>query len=105
MRLRWRGSSLTLASMLLAGAATPGTAYAQDQAGITGRVVDETEAALPGVTVEARSPALIEQVRTVFTDSAGNYRFITLPAGTYSVTFTLPGFRRVVREGFILDAC
>lgn len=104
MRLRRRGSSITLLSvLLLAGAAAaPETALGQDQAGITGQVVDDTEAALPGVTVEARSPALIEQVRTVFTDSAGNYRFITLPPGTYSVTFTLPGFRRVVREGVVL---
>ncbi|MYN63957.1 MAG: carboxypeptidase regulatory-like domain-containing protein [Acidobacteria bacterium] len=104
MRLRRRGTSISLVSvLLLAGAAAaPVTAHAQDQAGITGRVVDETEAALPGVTVEARSPALIEQVRTVFTDSAGNYRFITLPPGAYSVTFTLPGFRRVVREGVVL---
>ncbi|MCY4637085.1 MAG: carboxypeptidase regulatory-like domain-containing protein [Acidobacteria bacterium] len=104
MRLRRRVTSISLVSaLLLAGAAAaPGTVHAQDQAGITGRVVDETEAALPGVTVEARSPALIEQVRTVFTDSAGNYRFITLPPGAYSVTFTLPGFRRVVREGVVL---
>ena len=104
MRLRRRGTSIKLVSvLLLAGAAAaPGTVLGQDQAGITGQVVDDTEAALPGVTVEARSPALIEQVRTVFTDNAGNYRFITLPPGTYSVTFTLPGFRRVVREGVVL---
>ena len=103
MRLRRRGSAIALVSVLLAGAAAaPGTADAQDQAGITGTVVDETQAALPGVMVEARSPALIEQVRTVFTDGAGNYRFVTLPPGSYQVTFTLPGFRRVVRDGIVL---
>ena len=59
-------------------------------------------AALPGVVVEARSPALIERFRSAFTDGAGNYRFIALPPGTYSVTFTLPGFRTVVREGIVL---
>ncbi len=52
--------------------------------------------------VEARSPALIERFRSAFTDGAGNYRFIALPPGTYSVTFTLPGFRTVVREGIVL---
>ena len=52
--------------------------------------------------VEAHSPALIEQFRTAFTDGAGNYRFIALPPGTYSVNFTLPGFRTVVREGIVL---
>ena len=104
MRLRRGGSTIALlaALALAGGAAAPDTADAQDQAGITGTVVDDTEAALPGVTVEARSEALIEGVRTVFTDGAGNYRFVTLPPGNYSVTFTLPGFRRVVRDGVVL---
>ncbi len=81
----------------------PGLAPAQDLAGITGTALDETEAAVPGVVVEARSPALIEQFRTAFTDGAGNYRFIALPPGTYSVAFTLPGFRTVIREGIVLS--
>ena len=94
---RW-AALLCLAALVL----NPAVARGQDQAGITGTVIDETGAALPGTTVEARSPALIERVRTVFTDGAGNYRFITLPPGTYSVTFTLPGFRTVIREGIVL---
>ena len=56
-------------------------------------------AVLPGVTVEAASPALIEKVRTVVTDGAGQYRIIDLRPGTYTVTFTLPGFNTVKREG------
>ena len=66
---------------------------------ITGTVVDESGAVLPGVTVEAASPALIERVRTAVTDSAGVYRIIELRSGTYSVTFGLPGFQSVRREG------
>jgi len=74
------------------------------QSGIAGVVRDATGGVLPGVTVEARSPVLIEQVRTVYTDGQGLYRIIDLRPGTYSVTFTLPGFRTVVREGVELPA-
>ena len=87
-----------LAPALLA----PAPALAQDEAGIAGTVTDDGGGVMPGVTVEAASPALIEQVRTVFTDGAGNYRFTNLPSGAYSVTFTLPGFSVVVREGIVL---
>src|SRR4029434_1056116 len=55
-------------------------------------------AILPGVTVEAASPALIEKSRTVVTDGTGQYRFVDLKPGTYTVTFTLPGFTTVKRE-------
>ena len=90
---------VSLASLMLA----PAVALAQDEAGVAGSAQDDTGGFLPGVTVEARSPALIEQVRTVFTDGSGNYRVTNLPSGTYSVTFTLPGFRTVRREGIILQ--
>ena len=59
---------------------------------------------LPGVTVEAASPALIEKVRTVVTDGQGQYKIIDLRPGTYTVTFTLPGFSTVKREGIELTA-
>jgi hypothetical protein len=65
---------------------------------IGGTVTDTTGGVLPGVTVEARSPALIEQVRTVTTDGAGRYLIVALEPGTYSVTFRLSGFSVVVRE-------
>ena len=61
------------------------------QSAIAGAVKDATGAVLPGVTVEASSPALIERVRTVTTDAAGLYRIIDLRPGIYTVTFTLPG--------------
>ena len=57
---------------------------------------------MPGVTVEAASPALIEKVRTVVTDATGQYRIVDLRPGTYTVTFTLPGFSTVKREGVVL---
>ena len=78
----------------------PGLARAQQ---IGGTVTDSTGALLPGVTVEARSPALIEQVRTVVTNDAGQYLIVALETGVYTVTFTLPGFRTVVREGVRLS--
>ena len=58
---------------------------------------------LPGVTVEASSPALIEKVRTAVTDGAGQYRITGLNPGTYSLTFRLPGFNIVKREGIELS--
>jgi hypothetical protein len=77
-------------------------AAAQGQASITGIVRDTSGAVLPGVTVEAASPALIEKVRTVVSDSGGQYRVVDLRPGTYTVTFTLPGFNTFRREGIEL---
>ena len=65
---------------------------------IAGEVRDSTGGLLPGVTVEAASPALIEKVRTVATDGQGQYKSWTYDPVTYSVTFTLPGFSGVKRE-------
>jgi hypothetical protein len=59
---------------------------------IAGTVRDESGAVLPGVTVEAASPALIEKTRTAVTDSSGQYRIVSLSPGLYTVTFSLPGF-------------
>jgi hypothetical protein len=75
---------------------------AHAQASITGVVRDASGAVLPGVTVEASSPVLIEKVRTVLTDSTGHYRIIDLRPGTYAVTYSLSGFSVVRREGIEL---
>ena len=72
------------------------------QASITGVVRDTSGAVLPGVTVEASSPALIEKVRSVVSDGSGQYRIENLRPGDYVVTFTLPGFATVKREGIQL---
>ena len=77
-------------------------AVAQAQASIAGVVRDASGAVLPGVTVEAASPALIERVRVVVTDGRGQYRVENLRPGLYAVTFTLPGFAIVRREGIEL---
>ena len=76
---------------------------ARAQGSIAGAVKDPSGAVLPGVTVEAASPALIEQARSVVTDSNGNYRIVDLPPGSYSVTFTLTGFKTVRREGIVIQ--
>ena len=70
---------------------------------IAGRVVDATGGVLPGVTVEAASPALIEGTRTTVTDGEGRYQIIELRPGSYAVTFSLPGFSTVRREGIDLS--
>src|SRR6266850_5930556 len=65
------------------------------QATMTGTAKDTSGAVLPGVTVEATSPALIERMRTVVTDGSGQYKIVSLTPGVYTVTFTLPGFTTV----------
>ena len=72
------------------------------QAVIAGTVKDTSGAVLPGVTVEATSPALIEKVRTHVTDGTGQYRIEDLRPGTYTVTYTLQGFNTFKREGIEL---
>ena len=69
------------------------------QGSITGVVKDTSGAVLPGVTVEASSPVLIERVRTAVTDGTGQYRIVDLRPGSYVVTFTLSGFSPLKREG------
>src|SRR5688572_12250843 len=69
------------------------------QASLAGLVRDTSGAVLPGVTVEASSPVLIEKVRSAVTDGTGRYTIPDLRPGTYRIAFTLPGFRTVVREG------
>ena len=78
----------------------PHSAFAQ--ATIAGIVKDASGAVLPGVSVEAASPALIEKVRTAVTDGTGQFRVENLRPGTYSVTFTLSGFSSFKREGIEL---
>ena len=78
----------------------PATAFAQ--ATLAGTVRDTSGAVLPGVTVEASSPALIEKTRSAVTDGTGQYRIISLQPGTYAITFTLAGFSTVKRDGIEL---
>src|SRR5687768_4767076 len=81
-----------LAAMVL----LPSLAFAQGT--LTGTVRDASGGVLPGVTVEAASPAIQGGVRTVVTDGSGIYRIIELNPGIYSLTFTLPGFNIVKRD-------
>jgi hypothetical protein len=90
--LRWL---VTLVVLLL-----PASVFAQGS--LTGTVRDASGGVLPGVTVEASSPALIEKVRTAVTDDSGQYRIIDLRPGTYTLTFTLSGFNSVRRENIEL---
>ena len=81
----------------------PLAAYAQTGT-ISGTVRDDTGGVLPGVTVEAASPALIEGTRTAITDAQGIYRIVDLRLGEYAVTFTLQGFNTFVSDGVVLPA-
>ena len=96
MDARFRQAWLAVVSLLL----IPAAVYAQ--ASIAGVVKDTSGAVLPGVTVEASSPALIEKVRVVVSDASGQYRIVDLRPGTYTVSFTLPGFNVFKREGIEL---
>ena len=90
-----RASLRVLPAVLVAVAAAP--LFAQTQTGtITGVVVDEQNAVLPGVTVTLNSAALIRQQTTV-TNEGGSYTFVALPPGGYQVKFDLSGFAPVER--------
>jgi len=88
---------LVLASLILV------PAVARAQSVFTGTVKDTSGAVMPGVTVEAASPALIEGVRSAITDENGSYRIADLRPGTYKLTYTLPGFNTVIRDGVELQ--
>ena len=92
--------AVRLVLIVLAAVATPSVLFAQ--AVVTGVVKDASGAVLPGVTVEAASPALIEKVRSATTDGSGQYRIVDLRPGSYDVSFTLAGFSTVKREGIVL---
>src|SRR5919197_2559688 len=79
----------------------PAAAFAQ--ATLAGTVKDTSGAVLPGVTVEASSPVLIEKTRAATTDAAGQYRIESLQPGTYTVTFTLTGFATLKRDDVIVS--
>ena len=85
------GSSLIIPAMALA------------QSAIAGVVRDSSGAVLPGVTVEAASPALIEKVKSATTNESGQYRIVDLRPGTYAVSFKLAGFTTIVRDGIVLE--
>jgi len=94
---RQRCSAATRGGALLLLLCT--SAPASAQSAISGLVRDATGAVLPGVTVEASSPVLIEKVRTVVTDDQGRYTIVDLRPGTYTITFELAGFNALRREG------
>src|SRR5688500_8289846 len=87
----------------MAGALFLSTA-AYAQSAIVGAVKDTSGAAMPGVTVEAASDVLIEKVKSAISDANGNYRIAELRPGTYTVTFSLTGFKTFRRDGLQLPA-
>ncbi len=97
---RW----VVLVTVTVFGLGVSTQVYAQGavQGSITGMVRDTSGAVLPGVTVEASSPVLIEKSRATVTDETGRYRIIALNPGTYTVTFTLPGFSTSRRDSIVL---
>ena len=97
----YHASSVEGRLILMAAVLLPSLAFAQGA--LTGTVRDQSGAVLPGVTVEASSPVLIEKVRAAVTDGAGQYRITGLNPGTYSLTFRLTGFNIVKREGIELS--
>ncbi len=101
---RWRVSLLYERSCLFVASLVLVPALARAQSVFTGTVKDTSGAVMPGVTVEAASPVLIEKVKSTITDESGLYRIVDLRPGTYTLTFTLPGFNTVTREGIELQS-
>lgn len=86
------------------GAARVSAQSATNSAGIEGRITDDSGGVLPGVGVSISSAALQARQLEAVSDENGRYRFTTLPGGQYVATFTLTGFRTIVRQGLRLDA-
>ena len=78
--------------LALAVSLTAPVAAQETRGSIEGVVKDTSGAVLPGVTVEAKSPALVG-VGTAVSDTSGVYRFPSLPPGLYEVTAVLAGFQ------------
>src|SRR5262249_12941702 len=93
-------SLVRMGFVVLSVVLVPSVVFAQ--ASITGQVQDSCGGVLPGVAIEAASPALIEKVRSAVSDSSGQYRVEDLRPGTYTVTFSLTGFSTFKREGIEL---
>jgi hypothetical protein len=91
---RTLGTSIAAAVLGLTLAPMPAAA----QSAISGLVKDASGGVLPGVSVEASSPVLIERLRTVVTDDQGRYTIADLRPGLYKVTFALAGFTTLVRD-------
>src|SRR5438876_11771417 len=88
-------NTIRVLTLLVVAAILPSAAWAQVT--LAGTVKDASGAVLPGVTVEASSPVLIEKTRSATTDATGQYRIESLQPGTYIVTFALTGFATVQR--------
>src|SRR3954452_1287872 len=95
----WRFAMRCVRSVFAVGLLLLLPAIASAQSSLAGVARDTSGAVLPGVTVEAASPAWIEKVRSVTTDTSGQYKIVDLRPGTYTVTFTLTGFSVIKREG------
>jgi hypothetical protein len=88
---------ISVLGILVSMVGSPAAAFAQ--AALAGVVRDSSGGLLAGVTVEAISPALIEKSRTAASDENGGYRIENLRPGTYTVTFSLQGWRPYQHEG------
>ncbi len=99
MRRQLTTATIIFCLLLLASAASGQQPDVDLSVDVSGVVRDASGAVLAGVTVEAFSPALTERSRTVITDVGGRYRFVNLPHGMYTVTFSLAGFNAIKRDG------
>src|SRR5207245_11344073 len=94
-------NTIRVLTLLVVAAILPSAAWAQ--VALAGTVKDASGAVLPGVSVEASSPVLIERTRAATTDATGQYRIESLQPGTYTVTFTLTGFATVKRDDVVMS--
>jgi len=94
---RFARSLLILSILCIAATA----AYAQQTGSVSGRVTATDGAALPGVTVEARS-SVLPQPRVTLTDETGEYRLPQLQPGTYTISYSLAGLQDVTRSVGVL---
>jgi hypothetical protein len=104
MRFRWLSAAMALV-LVAATAAFTLPALAQTTGTVEGVITDSSNSPLPGASVELKSPAL-QGARTAVTNADGRFRFPALPPGSYAVTASLSGFKKVERPNIhvTLDA-
>ena len=95
-------SFIVLSLFMVLGVFQAASAQSISVGKLTGTIMDDQGAPLPGVTLEVTSPSLMGK-RTTISSARGTYVFLNLPGGTYKLTASLANFKMIVRENIVIS--